>query len=444
MWKNWSGYVSSPSATLSAPASLHEIARILRGALQADTPLRVVGAGHSFAPLVQTDGVILSLDNIQGIIDVDHTKRVVRVHAGTRLAALGSALAEHGFAMENLGDINVQSIAGAISTGTHGTGIMFGNLATQVASLTFMTADGNEVRASPEENPDLFEGGRIGLGALGVLTEVGLNLVPSFNLRLERGKMDFDECLARADSMSRKHRSFELYWLPHTTAMLTKVWNATDEPAQATGWKRYITETVLENAVFGLLCKTGKRVPSLCPSISSLCASMISSGQHVAASHSMLSTVRRVRFNEMEWAVPAERGPDALREIRAFISRKNIPLMFPLEYRWVRGDDIWLSPNYGRDSVHISAHQYRGMPFAQYFDGVQAICLNHGGRPHWGKVHSLTAKDFAKIYPRWDDFLSLRERMDPRGRFLTPYLRSLFGLDSATQRPAQSSKERLV
>ncbi|PCE34421.1 D-arabinono-1,4-lactone oxidase [Burkholderia ubonensis] len=428
MWRNWSGYVCSPKATVSTPATRDALAAVLRDAAASGSTVRAAGAGHSFAPLVQTDDVILSLDRMQGVIDVDQARRVARVHAGTRLWTLGPALAAHGLAMENLGDINVQSIAGATSTGTHGTGITLGNLSTQIESLTFMRADGSEIRASADTNPELFAGGRIGLGMLGVLTEIGLRLVPSFQLRLERGGMNLDDCLAQADALIDRHRSFEFYWFPHTDTVLTKAWDVTSEAIDTAHWAGRAAEAFLENTVFGALCGLGRRVPALCPSLSRLCASTVSAGRQVNASHAMLSTVRRVRFNEMEWAVPAERGADALREIRAFVARKTFPLMFPIEYRWVRGDDIWLSPDYGRDSVRISVHQYRGMPFDTYFAGVQAICLNHGGRPHWGKVHSLGAADLAARYPRWDDFLALRERMDPQGRFLTPYLRGLFGM----------------
>ena len=428
MWRNWSGYVECPNAHVATPGSPAELTDVVHAAARNGQSIRVVGGGHSFSPLVETDGVILSLDRLQGLIDIDRDNRIARVHAGTRLWTIGSALAQAGLAMENLGDINVQSIAGATSTGTHGTGITLGNLATQIAALKFLTADGEEVVASPEANPELFAGGRIGLGCLGVLTELSLRLVPSFRLKLERRKMTLEECLAQSDAFIQHHRSFEFYWLPHTPWVLTKGWTLTDEPAEEPGWQRYMTETLLENAVFGALCRLAKAVPSLCPPISRFCSSLISAGNQIDESYSMLSTVRQVRFNEMEWSVPAERGADALREIRAFIHRLEFPLMFPLEYRWVRGDDIWLSPNHGRDSVHISVHQYCGMPFERYFDGVQAICLNHGGRPHWGKVHSLAAPQLAKLYPRWDDFLALRERMDPKGRFLTPYLRRLFGL----------------
>ncbi len=428
MWKNWSGTVACPDTPVATPASAAELADTLRDAARDGRPVRMVGGGHSFSPVVATDGIIVSLDRLQGVVDLDAGSRIARVRAGTRLWAVGDALAARGLAMENLGDINVQSIAGATSTGTHGTGIAFGNIATQIAALKFLCADGSEIAASATENPALFEGGRIALGSLGVLTEISLRLVPSFRLRLERGKMDLDDCLAQADDLVARHRNFEFYWLPHTDAVLTKAWNLTEAPVDEQGFGRWVSDVLLENKAFGVLCDLGKAVPSLCPAISRFCAALLSRSEQVDASHSMLSTVREVRFNEMEWSLPAAHGADALREIRALIARREFPLMFPLEYRWVRGDDIWLSPNYGRDSVHISVHQYRGMPFERYFDAVQAICLNHGGRPHWGKVHSLTARQLAPLYPRWDDFMALRERMDPAGRFLTPYLRALFGI----------------
>jgi len=428
MWKNWSGYVACPGTPVRTPEDVGQLARLLADAARDGTSVRVVGAGHSFSPLVASDGVIVSLDRMQGIVDVDAATNIARVQAGTRLYALGAALAQRGLAMENLGDINVQSIAGATSTGTHGTGLGFGNLATQIASLTFVTADGREVAASPDQNPELFAGGRIGLGALGVLSQVGLRLVPAFRLKLERGGMALEDCLAQADALVAANRSFEFYWLPHTEAVLTKKWNVTDAPVDEMGLGRWFSDVLLENTAFGALCKLGKAMPSWCPALSRFCASMISRSEQVDASWSMLSTVRQVRFNEMEWSVPAGRGADALREIKALISRREFPLMFPLEYRWVKGDDIWLSPDFGRDSVHISVHQFVGMPFERYFDAVQAICLNHGGRPHWGKVHSLKAAQLSRLYPRWDDFLALRETMDPQGRFLTPYLRGLFGV----------------
>jgi FAD-linked oxidoreductase len=429
MWRNWSGYVECPGTQVAVPGSLAELTETVRRGARNAQSLRVVGGGHSFSPLVATDGLILSLDRLQGIIDIDASSRTVRLHGGTRLHAIGAPLAAAGFAMENLGDINVQSIAGATSTATHGTGAALGNLATQICGLKFLTADGDAVSASVAENPELFAGGRVALGSLGVLTEISLRVVPSFRLKLERGKRDLEDCLAQADDLIADNRSFEFYWLPHTDVALTKAWNVTDEPADKEDWRRYVTEVLLENTTFGLLCRAAKAAPSLCPAITRLCVFLASTGTRVDASFSSLATLRQVRFNEMEWSLPANRGAEALLEIRAFISRREFPLMFPIEYRWVQGDDIWLSPNYGRDSVHISVHQYRGMPFEDYFKGVQAICLNHGGRPHWGKCHSLAAPQLSTLYPRWDDFLALRERMDPAGRFLTPYLRTLLGLE---------------
>ena len=313
---------------------------MLRDAAAAGT----VRAAGALAPLVQTDDVILSLDAMQGR-DRRRPRPARRARCNRHAAvATGLALAAHGLAMENLRDINVQSIAGATSTGTHGTGITLGNLSTQIDSLTFMCARtaARSARA-PTRIPTCSPAAGSGSGALGVLTEIGLRLVPAFKLRLERGGMQLDDCLAQADALIAKHRSFEFYWFPHTDTVLTKAWDMTDEPADAVHWASRASESFLENTVFGALAETGRRVPSLCPALSRLCASTVSAGRHVDASYAMLSTVRRVRFNEMEWSVPAERGADALREIRSFIARRSFPLMFPLEYRWVRGDDIWLA-----------------------------------------------------------------------------------------------------
>jgi FAD/FMN-containing dehydrogenase len=270
MWKNWSGYVDCPRTPVLTPDSGPKLAQLLADATRDGQSVRMVGAGHSFSPLVASDGVIVSLDKLQGIIDVDASTRVARVHAGTRLYTLGAALAQRGLAMENLGDIDVQSIAGATSTGTHGTGLGFGNLATQVAALKFVTADGREIVASPTENPPLFDGGRIALGSLGVLIEVSLRLVPAFRLRLERGRMDLEDCLAQADALVAANRSFEFYWLPHTETVLTKKWNTTDAPVDRMGFGRWVSDVLLENTAFGFLCDIGKAVPSLCPPLSEL------------------------------------------------------------------------------------------------------------------------------------------------------------------------------
>ena len=257
MWKNWSGYVACPDARVVTPGTDAELADALRGAHQASQAVRMVGGGHSFSPLVASDGLIVSLDKLQGVIAVDTEARIARVRAGTRLWALGDALAAHGLAMENLGDINVQSLAGATSTGTHGTGIAFGNLATQIVGMKFLRADGSEASASAAEDPALFAGGRIGLGSLGVLTEISLRLVPSYRLHLERDTMDLEECLARSDELVAANRNFEFYWMPHSGVVQTKAWNTTDAPVDKHDWKRWANDVLLENTTFGLLCNIG-------------------------------------------------------------------------------------------------------------------------------------------------------------------------------------------
>jgi FAD-linked oxidoreductase len=429
MWRNWVGYQECEPARFVEPAGVAELAEILKTASTEGHAVRVVGSGHSFTPLVPTDGVLISLDKFTGLVEVDKAQARASIRAGTKLHHLGPLLWDQGLGLENQGDIDRQSIAGAVSTGTHGTGIRFGSISNQVQALRLMTAVGEEVSASASENADLFEAARVSFGSLGILTELTLQLVPSYNLKVHNGTMNIDECLRRAPELIAKNRHFEFFWFPHQDLCVTKALNDTDEPRGNRETQTYLTDVLLQNNIFGLLCRAVRAMPALAPSVSRLCAKLSSESTRVSRSYRLLSTVRTVRFQEMEYAFPAERGAEVLREVRDYIATKKIRVNFPVEYRWVKGDTIWLSPDYGRDSVHISVHQFQGMPWLDFFQAVEAIFRNHGGRPHWGKWHSQGAKDLKNLYPRWNDFLAMREKLDPEGRFLNPHLRHLFGLD---------------
>lgn len=428
MWENWSGSVRAAPTSVARPQSEAAIAALLRDAAAAGKTVRCVGSGHSFTPIAAGDDVMLSLDAYQGFTHINGPGTQARLKAGTKLFEIGPGLAVNGLAMENLGDINVQSLAGATSTGTHGTGATLGNLATQIDAFSLVTVAGDVLHASPTENPELFAGGRVALGTLGVLSEITIRLVPAYRLHLRRAPMNFDDCLAQAPAKIAEHRSFEFFWFPHTDTVQTKSWDLTHEPAAAAGFQRYFTEVLLENTIFGALCRIGKAFPRYCPAVAGVMAKSLDSTSRVDDNFSVLSTVRNVKFNEMEWALPADEGLGALREIKEFVNRTRVQTIFPVEVRWVKGDDIWLSPHYGRDSIAISVHQYQGMEYGAYFDAVQAIARNHQGRPHWGKIHGLRGKDLQELYPRWNDFMTLRERLDPRGTLLSPYLRALLGV----------------
>jgi FAD-linked oxidoreductase len=433
-WRNWSGAVEAHPSGFLQPRSVDALKAALRDATARGGTVRVVGSGHSFPPLCATDETMVSLEDLHGIESVDAGAREAVVWAGTNLRELGRLLASHGLAMENLGDINKQSLGGALGTGTHGTGMGLGILSTQAAAMTLVTAGGDEVTASESAAPELLQAARVSLGALGVVTRVRLRLLPAYRLKLTRRNLGLEECLAGLDAARAKHRHYEFFWFPHSDRVMTKAMDLTDEPPHGLGVGRWFNEMLVENALFGAVSQACRMRPRWCAPVSRLSAKLASEGVLAGQSHALFATPRLVRFQEMEYAVPVEKGPDCLRELSEYITREQLPVHFPVEYRFVRGDDVYLSPAHGGDRAFIAVHQYRGMPLEPYFSGAEAIFRNHGGRPHWGKLHTQAAATLKQLYPRWDDFQRVREQLDPQGRFLNPYLRRLFLEDGARPR----------
>lgn len=424
-FKNWSGFVQCQPARLARPANEDELRQVLADARNAGQTIRMVGSGHSFSPLCATDGIQLSLDELSGIIEVNQQTAQVRAYAGTHLGELNRALAEHGLALENLGDIDVQSLAGALSTGTHGTGAGFGILATQVTGLRLMLANGESYWLSEDSRPDWFRAARVNLGALGVITEYELACVPAYNIHYHTFSAGWDDTLARLEEYRDQHRNFELYWFPYTDSFQLKTMNATDEPANARG--RWFQDLVMENGALWLLCQIARFFPSSCPTVCRLEAGGVPRHDQIAASHEIYATSRLVRFNEMEYNIPAEKLPAVLNEIRETIHQHRFAVNFPLEIRYVAADDIPISPANGRASAYVAAHMYAGMPYAEYFAALTRIFDAHGGRPHWGKWHDKTASEFAALYPEWQTFTELRRELDADGLFLNDHLKQVFG-----------------
>jgi FAD-linked oxidoreductase len=424
-WRNWSGRVECAPAAFHRPADAAGVVEAVRESASAGRKLRVAGSGHSFSPLVATSGTLLSLERLSGLEDVDVDATRATVRAGTTLHALGETLDGHGLAMENLGDIDRQSLAGAIATGTHGTGASFGSLSTQVVGLRLVTAAGDVIECSDEREPDLFKAAQVSLGALGVVVAARLRLRRAYRLRYQRRREGFEECAERIEAYRTGHRHFELYWFPHTDAVQVKLLDETGEPADPARFGDFLNDVLLENAAFGAMSRACRALPSLCPRMSRLAARFVSEGTCVRPSFRAFATRRLVRFQEMEYALPADRGIEALRELKEHVARKRVAVHFPVELRYVKADDIWLSPCYRRDTAFVAVHMYRGMEFAGYFDAAESIFRGHGGRPHWGKMHGLTARELARLYPRWEAFRSVRRRLDPSGLFLTPYLETL-------------------
>lgn len=423
-WENWSGAVRATPAEIATPASRDAVVDVVERARDEGRNVRVVGSGHSFTRLVETDDVLVSLDEHQGVVDIDEDAQRATVKAGTKLHRLNDALDEHDLAMENMGDVDEQSVAGALSTGTHGTGIGFKVLADQLASVTLVDGEG-EVRTY-DRGDDGFGPAQVSLGALGVITEVTLDLEPAYDLRLVKSKRDVDAVLDEIEELRDGNRNFEFFWFPHTDVAVTKEINETDRDHTASVGEGGFDE-VLENKAWGTLCKLSTFLPGTAKHAAGLAAAAIKDEDVVGPSHAIYTQLRDVRFNEMEYGVPAEQGPEAFRAIRELIEEDHRDVAFPVEYRYVAGDDIPLSPAHGRDTAFIAVHKYHEKEYHDYFRDCEDVFREHDGRPHWGKMHFLESATLADLYPMWDDFHAERRDSDPDGVYLNDYLAELFG-----------------
>jgi FAD-linked oxidoreductase len=427
MWRNWAGNETATPARWYQPTSQEEISSAVTEAAAASLTVRALGSGHSFTPAAACQGAALDLSGWAGVVAADSRTGLVTVRSGTTIRQLNAALDVLGLAMENLGDIDSQTISGAISTGTHGTGATLGGLATQVAALDLVLADGSVVHCSADERPDLFAAARVSVGALGVISTVTLRCVSAFRLVADERPMRLEEVTERFSEFAADNQHFEFYWFPYGRNALVKRNNAADDTAALPSWRRFYEFEVMENAAFGSLCRIGRAVPRLIPRLNGLSSAALSARRYSARSHEVFVTNRRVRFVESEYAVPRESLPDVLAELRREVPKLADPVMFPVEIRVAAADDIWLSTAHGRDSAYIAIHQYTGLPYRAYFNLFESVVAGVGGRPHWGKMHSLGADRLRELYPRFDDFLQVRASCDPSGVFANGYLDKVFG-----------------
>ncbi len=426
IWKNWAGNVQCRPAEIMKPASLNELAEAICSSAKAGRTIRVAGSGHSYNDIVSTNGVLISLDKIQGIENVDLTANTATVWAGTKLWRLGKPLWEKGLAMINLGDTHAQALAGAISTATHGSGIKLGNISTQVEGFTLITADGKIRECTRQDNPELFNATQVSLGALGVIAKVRLKLLPRYHLHEIRRKMKLEPVLAEIDKAIQAHRHYEFWYWPDTDRVSVRTRDMTAAPVTENVLKRFWEDIVLENWGLIVISKLCDLIPALADELSLLTARLDTEGEKVDRSYHVLATPRMVRLVEMEYAVPAEAGPECLREIKRFIDKSEVPINFPIQYRYVAADDAYLSPYYGRDSALIDLQQYIGLPYEEYFKAGEAIFKKYRGRPHWGKIHYRTASELRELYPNWDCFHAIRKSLDPNGMFMNDYLRRVW------------------
>ena len=427
VWSNWAGNQSCSPAAINRPTTEHDLVRVVKEAAAAERRVKVVGSGHSFTDIALTDGVLIDMVQYDQLLGFDQERRTVTVQAGIPLSRLNAELAVRNLALENLGDIAYQTVAGATSTATHGTGRRFRNLSSQIVGMRLATGDGSIVECSADENPDVFESARVGIGALGIVSTVTIQCVPAFNLHAVEEPMRVDAVLEAWDELVDGNDHFEFFWVPNTGWALTKRNRRTDEPARprprAVEWYQ---DVVLSNVGFGLICRVGRRRPSW---IKPLARRVPSPGrvEYVDRSDRVFASPRLVHFYEMEYAVPSEAVPEALNRVRRLVERSGLQLSFPVEVRVVAADDIPLSTAYGRETGYLAVHVYQGTPYDQYFQGVESIMDDYGGRPHWGKMHFQRAETLAPRYPKWDAFQAVRARLDPEGRFSNLYLDRVLG-----------------
>ncbi|KAA9166753.1 FAD-binding protein [Amycolatopsis acidicola] len=432
-WTNWAGTATADPRRVHTPRSVAEIAEVVTGVAVDGRRLRARGSGHSFTPIAVADSDAMDLTQWAGITSVDADSHRVTVRSGTPLHQLNAELDALGLAMTNLGDIDAQTIAGAVSTGTHGTGAKLGGLATQIVQLELVLADGSVVTCSAERRPELFHAARVGLGALGVLTHVTLQCEPSFLLSAQERPEPLEQVLEGFDEFADGNDHFEFYWFPYGSNALVKRNNrlpAGSERKPLGRAKQFVDYEIMENVAFGTLCRIGRTVPRLVRPLGRFASAVLSAREYSDHSHRVFVTHRGVRFVESEFAVPRESVHHVLRELRNLVPRLENPVAFPVEVRVAAADDIWLSTANGRDSAYIAIHQFVGMPYLEYFAGFAAIAAEVGGRPHWGKMHNLDAAALQKLYPHFDDFVRVRDEVDPAGVFGNPYLERVLGRSS--------------
>jgi L-gulonolactone oxidase len=427
-WRNWAGDQTCTPLERARPSNREELAEAIVAAGSAGRTVSVAGSGHSFTEAAMTDGTMLDLGALSGVIDADRDSGLVKVGGGTVLAVLNEELARLGLAMENLGDIDRQTIAGSISTGTHGTGAKLRNISSQVEGIELVLGDGSVRELGPDRDPELLRAARVSVGALGAISAVTLRCLPAFTLNRVDTPQPREQVLDSFQERADANDHFELFTFPYADSALVLERNRTDGPPRPRGRAAaFLNDVVLENWALEAVSGAGKLFPRAIPSLSRFAAWLASGSTSIDRSDRIFANERRVRFTEMEYGVPREHGPEAVRRAIEWVRSNRYPVFFPIEMRVVAADDALLSPSHDRDTVYIAVHQYRGMEWRPYFEAVEAIMNDYGGRPHWGKRHFQTAATLSERYPRWAEFQAARDELDPKRVFTNEYAARTLG-----------------
>ena len=426
-WSNWSGAVTCKPRHVIAPKDEVELAAAVR---TSDAPVRTPGTGHSFTPLNVTTGTMIDLKAFAGLKGFDADRQIVTLGAATPLWEIGSLVHPLGFALKNMGDVDRQTLGGVVGTGTHGTGPTLRSFSGEVAGFRLLLATGEVIHCSADENADVFTGGRTSMGALGVMTEIAMHVRPSYKLVEQGFLLPVDELFEKLPGLIANNRHFEFFWFPYSDRAVCKTLNESEEPAPepppAEAQRARGEKGGAESVLFGSINQVLPYAPFLLRTVHGLFSQVMSGSNKVRWSHDAFPNPRPVRFNEMEYAVPFEKGVDTVREIVKTIRARNINTGFPLEFRTVAADDVWMSPFYERPSVTIALHQYHSVDTKKLFDAAESIFRAVEGRPHWGKRHTRSGHELSHLYPKYEEFRALRRRLDPQGKFLNDHLRALF------------------
>ncbi|MCZ4497877.1 MAG: FAD-linked oxidoreductase [Marmoricola sp.] len=427
-WRNWSGLTTTAPTEVLSPKTATDVIAAVQRARELGTTVKMPGTGHSFTGIAAPEGIMLDPTSLAGLVGVDKAAMTVTALAGTPLHVLNATLEAHGLSLHNMGDIDQQTIAGATSTGTHGTGGVVASLSAQIAGLSLVTGTGVEIHAGAEENADVFAVARLGLGALGILTSITFKVEPMFTLEAHEFPMLWDEAMVRFDDLVSENHHAEMYWFPHTDRILAKENNRVlEDPEPLSPFRAWLDDDFLSNTAFGLVNRVGNLAPSLIPRINDLSGQLLSERTYSDAPHRVFTSPRKVVFREMEYAVPREVGLEALQEVRRWIDASGINISFPIEVRTTPADDIALSTSSGQESMYLAFHMNQQTDHQAYFQGVEDILRAYDGRPHWGKLNTRTAADLEPAYPRWAEFQAIRDQLDPDRVFSNEYLRRVLG-----------------
>ncbi len=427
-WHNWGRNQEATPAAVDEPRSLLEVVESVETAASTGQTVKVVASGHSFSDIACTAGRMMRIGALDRVVAIDRDAMTATVEAGIPLWRLNDELGRRGLALSNLGDIDRQTIAGATSTGTHGTGLRYGSIAAAIVGMELVTASGDVVRCSATEEPEIFACARVGLGVLGVVTQVTLQCEPLFKLRAIEVPKPWDEFLSEYSDIVDANEHVDCYWFPHTDTCTVKTSNRTDDPIRTRrGYKKWKSEIYYGNIRHGLSAARGRRRPERIPELARELVTKFHRAERVDLSYNVFCTTRLVRFVEMEYAIPRAEMANGLRAIRALIEREGLFVDFPIEIRAIGPDDIPLSMGVGRETCYLAVHLSAGTPYERYFHGVEAIMGGLGGRPHWGKMHFETAASLAPRYPEWARFQAVRRQLDPEGRFGSAFADRVLG-----------------